>query len=282
MDWIYIFLITLAIILILFVINWLCLIAPRMKDRPSFDKLKKFDYAHRGFHNKEFPENTMPAFERAVKRGYGMELDIQITKDKMVVVHHDNNLKRLCGVDEEIKTLNWDEVKELKIADTKYTSPLFTDVLKMVNGKTPIIVELKCQGDINDMNALCETAWEILKDYKGDYCVESFHPMIVTWFKNNHPEVIRGQLMAKFTGKKGEEDGYPNPFIAFLARNLCTNVMARPDFEAYDCNERNNISLKLCRKIFKIQEVSWTVRDKETFNKLKKDKCICIFENFDA
>ncbi len=273
----WIVLLVLVSLILALAIFWLFSIAPRMSDRPSFDSLRKFDYAHRGLHtaDKSIPENSMAAFENAVNHGYGMEFDLQLTRDKQVVIHHDNSLKRICGVDKLISDLTLEELQEIKLYDTEFTCPLFSDVLKMVDGRTPLIIEYK---SYNNSNELCPIAWEILKDYKGEYCVESFSPVMVEWFKDNHPEVIRGQLMGGFTGKKGTE--IPSIVGAFLARNLFSNIMARPDFEAYDYHFRSNFSLRTARKLFKIQEVSWTVRDKKTFDQLKKDDCICIFEGF--
>lgn len=267
-------LLALALILAAF---WLYAIAPRIRKRPDFSRLRKFDYAHRGLHSadKSIPENSMPAFQHAVDHGYGMEFDLQLTKDKKVVIHHDNSLKRICGVDRLISDLTYEELREVKLCGTEYSCPLFSDVLEMVAGKTPLIIEYKGYGKVEE---LCEAAWEILKDYQGDYCVESFHPMIVAWFKENHPEVVRGQLMGFLTGKKG--DPFPSALGAFFARNLFSNFMTRPDFEAYDYRYRENLGLKTARRLFGMQEVSWTVRDLDTFHKLKDEGCICIFENF--
>ena len=260
----------------LFFILWMFLIAPRLINRPDFTELKKWDYAHRGFHNEIFPENSMPAFENAVKHGYGMEFDLQLTKDKYVVIHHDNNLKRICGVDKKISDITLEELNSIHLKDTEYTCPLFSDVLKTVAGRTPLIIEFK---GYNNVDELCEKGWEVLKDYKGLYCIESFHPGIVRWFKKNQPGVIRGQLMAHFTSKDVET---PNPIVAFCARNMLSNFYARPDFEAYDYHSRIFPGLRLARKLFRIQEFSWTVRDIETHRKLKADNCISIFEKFDA
>ncbi len=265
-------------IIAVIVLFWLWGIAPRIKNRPSFKELEKWDYAHRGYHDKEkgIPENSMAAFKNAVKHGYGMEFDLQMTKDGYVVVHHDNSLKRVCGVDKKISDITLEELNKIHLYDTEYTCPLFSDVLKEVDGKTPMIIEFKGYDKIDE---LCERGWEVLKDYKGLYCIESFHPRIVHWFRKNHPEVIRGQLMAHFTSKDPET---PNPIMAFMGRNMMSNFYARPDFEAYDYHARDNVSLKVCKKLFGIKEVSWTVRDRKTHDKLKKDGCISIFEGFIA
>ena len=265
-------------LLLVFLLFWLYAIAPRLGGRPDLSRLRQFDYAHRGLHtaDRTVPENSMAAFRQAVEKGYGMELDLQLTKDGQVVIHHDNSLKRVCGVDKQISDLSYEELKEYKLYHTEESCPLFSELLAMVGGRTPLIIEYKGYGEIEK---LCQAAWEILKDYRGDYCVESFHPLIVAWFRENHPEVIRGQLMSATAGR---EKGKPLTALgSFFAARLFTNFITRPDFEAYDWHGRNKLSLKLARSLFRIQEVSWTVRDPETFRKLKKDGCICIFENFE-
>ena len=125
------------------------------------------------------------------------------------------------------------------------------------------------------MDILCPLVWEILKDYKGEYCIESFDPKIVAWFKTYHPHVLRGQLMAHFTGKEPE---FNSGFKAFFARNLWTNVVSRPHFEAYDLHARNNISHRIACGLMKMQEASWTIRTAEEYRLCKSAGALCIFE----
>ncbi len=255
---------------------WLYMMAPRMKNRVDFKEFKKYFYAHRGFHkqDKSVPENSLAAFKAAVENGYGMEFDIQLTKDEQVVVHHDHSLKRMCGVDLNVSELTYEEILQYNLLNTTEKVPLLSELLEIVDGKTPLIVELKSH---TDTRRLCELCDEMLKNYKGLYCIESFDVRTVEWFKNNSPETVRGQLMTKTS--KNPPEGV-SKFSAFLAENLCSNFMTRPDFEAYDYKKRNNLALRLCKKLFKIQEVSWTVRDKATNDSLTKDGSICIFEFF--
>ncbi|MEG1426292.1 MAG: glycerophosphodiester phosphodiesterase family protein [Oscillospiraceae bacterium] len=257
---------------------WIFSMAPRLKNRPSFTEFQKYDYAHRGLHSIKYggkiPENSMAAFKLAVENGFGMEFDLQLSLDGYVVIHHDNNLKRICGVDRLISQLTLEELSKLHLSGTEQGIPLLTDVLEAVAGSTPLIIELKGYGNTKE---LCEKSWEILKNYTGLYCVESFDPFIVEWFRENHPEVVRGQLMAHF---RAGENGL-NLFTAFFARNLFTNSFTRPDFEAYDYTSRMNISLRVARSLFHMQEVSWTIRDPQAYDQCKREQCLCIFEGFD-
>lgn len=270
------FVIAVLIVLAVFALFWLWAIAPRTVNKPNWGNMKNYHYAHRGLHDDVLPENSMAAFKAAVEKGYGMEFDLQLTKDKKVVVHHDRSLKRVCGVDKSIGELTYDELREIKLGDSDEATPLFSDVLKMVGGRVPMVIEVKNYDKISE---ICSLMWEELKNYDGEYCIESFHPIIVRWFKKNHPEVVRGQLMTRFTGK--EENGYPNAVLAWLATNLFTNCLTRPDFEAYDHRYRDNVSLKTAKKLYKMQEVNWTVRSMDNFKDLCEEGCLCIFEDFE-
>lgn len=166
----------------------------RLRLRRDFAEMKKYDYAHRGLHEKDLsvPENSMAGFKAAVEAGYGIEFDLQLTKDKKVVVHHDRSLKRVCGADVSIGDLTYKELQQYRLQNTEERVPLFSDVLALVDGRTPLIIELK---HYDDADLLCPLVWELLRNYKGPYCVESFDPYIVQWFRKNHPYVLRGQLM---------------------------------------------------------------------------------------
>lgn len=123
---------------------WLFCIAPA-SPRGDFTEMKKYDYAHRGLHEKDLsvPENSMAGFKAAVEAGYGIEFDLQLTKDKKVVVHHDRSLKRVCGADVSIGDLTYKELQQYCLQNTEERVPLFSDVLALVDGRTPLIIELK-------------------------------------------------------------------------------------------------------------------------------------------
>lgn len=252
---------------------WLWLIAPGKG--ADFIEFHKYDYAHRGLHNKDngVPENSEKAFRLAVQHGFGMEFDLQLTKDKYVVVHHDHTLKRTCGEDVLVSDLTLGELRsKYRLFGTDERVPLFEDVLKLVDGKTPLIIELK---GYNDPAELCELTMKFLDGYKGLYCVESFDPRIVEWFKKNRPEIVRGQLMHHM-----QKNDKLTAFQAFCARNMLTNYMTRPHFEAYDFHARELPSLALARKLFGMQEVSWTIRKQEDYTAAKKLHNLVIFEGF--
>ena len=134
------------IVLLLLCALYLFLIAPASK-RPDDRALRGWLYAHRGLHdgNRDVPENSLEAFRRAAEAGYGVELDVQLTRDGMLVVHHDASLKRVCGVDKAIGSLSYDELCKIPLPDGSRV-PLFSEVLALVDGRVPMIVEVKHYG----------------------------------------------------------------------------------------------------------------------------------------
>ena len=111
---------------------------------------KGLNCAHRGLHAEDqaIPENSIPAFKAAREGGYGVELDVQLSKDGKVVVFHDNDLKRVCGINEWVNSKDWKELSALPLFNTQEHIPLFTDVLEVLDD-TPVIVELKSAGPNN-------------------------------------------------------------------------------------------------------------------------------------
>ncbi|MDO4815521.1 MAG: glycerophosphodiester phosphodiesterase family protein [Bacillota bacterium] len=212
------------------------------------------NFAHRGLHkrDKSVPENSIAAFERASAKGYGMELDVQLSRDGEVVVFHDDTLNRVCGVDSRVDEKTYAELKEMSLCGTEETVPLFSEVLKTVRGRGPLIVELK-NGRSN--KELCEKTYALLKDYNGEYCIESFNPMIVRWFRKNAPEIVRGQLASPPKDYGGEVNG----ITAFVLGNLLLNFLARPQFIAYKIAPKP-FTVKLCEALGAMK-VCWTSHD---------------------
>lgn len=227
------------------------------------------NFAHRGLHkrDKSVPENSIPAFERAAAKGYGMELDVQLSKDGQVVVFHDDTLNRVCGVDSRVDEKTYDELKEMSLCGTEETIPLFSEVLKTVRGRGPLIVELK-NGRSN--RELCEKTYALLQDYHGEYCIESFNPFIVRWFRKNAPEIVRGQLANPIEGYNGEVNG----ITAFILSNVLLNFLARPQFIAYKIGPKP-FTVRLCEALGAMK-VCWTSH--EWVNEKNYD--VVIFEYY--
>ncbi len=272
-------LIYLITILLIVSILYLFLLFPRIK-KPEYHEFTKWHYAHRGFHNNDgdAPENSIRAFELAVKNNYGIELDVQLTKDDKLVVFHDCTLKRVCGIDGKISEYNYDELQKFNLCYSNESIPLFSDVLAKVNGKVPLIIEIKFYTNIAHV---CEKTMECLKDYKGLYCVESFNPMGVAWFRKHYPNILRGQLSSNFKEdyKNNETSGRKYDLAAFCTRHLLSNFLARPDFIAYNHKYKNSISRRICKLLGSVG-VTWTIHTHNDMKKCYDDFDMFIFQDF--
>lgn len=241
----------LILIVLLLIIGFaiLYLIAPNEKrDCSAFRGVM---YAHRGLHEPGVPENSLEAFKRARDAGYGVELDVQYTSDGKIVVFHDGTLNRMCGVDRKVADCTFDELQQYRLEDSEERIPLFEDVLNTL-GDVPLVCEIKNHnGNVNDK--LCQETYDYLCGYKGIYCIESFSPFLVKWFRDNHPEVIRGQLSCNMKKEK------MNIVIKFMMTQLLVNVFSRPDFIAYRHQDANQPGFRICR-MFKPLLVAWTAR----------------------
>lgn len=253
---------------------YLFLIAPRMWKKPDRTPLLNVLYAHRGlFDNKtDAPENSLPAFQKAVEAGYGIELDVQLSKDGIPVAFHDASLKRMCGVEGNVWDYPLSELKQLKLADSNAEVPTLAEVLDVVDGKVPLIIEYKLYVP---QTKVCRLVNDLLRSYTGAYCIESFHPLALLWYRRHRPDVVRGQLCMEFWN----EDKYRgNPFF-FVLSYLVTNAAARPDFIAYKHSDASNLSFRLTKRMGALS-VAWTIKSQTQLEEAKKHFDLFIFDSF--
>lgn len=241
---------------------------------PGLPELRRWNYAHRGLHDADKPENSMAAFRAALAGGYGIELDIHLMRDGNLAVIHDSSLKRIAAADVRIEDLSTQDLTSYHLAGTGECIPLFADVLDLFAGRAPLIVELKvADGNYAD---LCQAACRLLDSYNGPYCIESFDPRAVAWFRKHRPEVIRGQLSENWMGKK-----LPVPAVLrWILTYHISNIYTRPDFIAYKYADRKVFGTEICRKFWNLQGVSWTLKTPEEYAIAVEEGWIPIFEGF--
>lgn len=235
-------------------------------------------FAHRGLHDldKGIVENTLQAFEAACTSGYGMELDIQFSADRQVVVFHDDDLTRLCGDSRKVWTIPLAELQTIPLAGRADARiPTLREVLDTVNGRAPLLIELK-NGPFN--RQLCEALMEHLKDYRGEYLVESFNPLIVFWFRRHAPQIVRGQLVDALPSYRPAVNG----IAAFFMAGLLFNFLSRPNFVAYNANAPRFFSPHFQRFMFHTPMAAWTVRDPALAALIEKRHEMNIFEGAGA
>ena len=268
-------LITIATIVILIVI-YIFLTLPRVFDSANMDLLAT-DYAHRGLHDENIPENSLAAYSNAIDNGYGIEIDVQLSSDGEIFVFHDSTATRMCGVDKKISEMTADEIKSLRLLNTDEHIPTLAEVLTLVDAKVPLLIEVKYYAQTKK---LCELLADALDVYYGSFAIQSFDPRILRYFKKYRPRFARGQLVAKKPkrNEKKEVDSQ-NPIVTFLLNHLLLNVLSRPDFISIQNNHTRELGFVLATEVFKAKAFIWTVRTKKQYNFFKRQGYFCIFEN---
>lgn len=270
-----------ALILLAALLAYAWAIHPQMPRR-DIAPLMGVDYAHRGLWTtndpgaENRPENSVAAFRAAADKGYGIELDVHRTADGQLLVHHDDNLKRLTGTDVVIGRSTLAELRRATLPNGEPV-PTFDEVLAAVDGRVPLIVEVKVE---NNADALSEAVYKRMQRYDGPWCMESFDPKAVEWFRRNAPEIIRGQLAFDAAGKgKTFKLWMRNLGIATMLQNW----WGRPDFIAFDAKSEkwHTLSMKLLR-LMRPWFVAWTVRSQADMDALRGRYDLQIFERFEA
>jgi glycerophosphoryl diester phosphodiesterase len=227
--------------------------------------------AHRGLHNEIRPENSLVAIDEAVQRGFPVEIDVQTSIDGRAIVFHDWNLQRLTGFDGRVKLTNSAEIAKLRLAGGSERVPLLEDVLDLVNGRQPLIVEIKNR---KRPGALEPEVSRILRKYKGAVAVHSFNPFSLGWFRRNHPGLCRGQISCSF-----DTDDMASWKKVILA-HYGMNWMSRPHFISHHWKQLPAIVPTLLRLLLRMPLLTWTVRGEkeETFARRYADNV--FFESY--
>lgn len=239
----------------------------------SFDNFLNIPIAHRGLHNDKFVENSPSAFKAAIENGFGIETDVHLLQDGVVAVFHDDNIKRVCGKDVKIESLTSAQLKDYPMEGSGEIIPTLPELLKMVDGRVPVLIELKTlKGIVNN-----DLARAVLRDlkaypYKDVIALQSFDPFAVKWLSKNQNEYPYGQLASMESHK-----GIPSFIDSFMGKLGCAKI-SRPMFIAYDIRFTPNKWIQAyLDKFFPV--ISWTVRTKEELQLAKDTTCNFIFEN---
>ncbi|MCQ2466819.1 MAG: glycerophosphodiester phosphodiesterase [Clostridia bacterium] len=259
-------------ILAFFIALILILMKPNRR-RTNMEPFKNTFIAHRGlFNNVDLPENSYPAFEAAIDKNFGIELDVQLTKDNQLVVFHDGNINRMCGVKKKISSLTYEQLSSYKLLDTDLSVPLFEDVISLIDGKVPVIIEIKAHGAFMKATKMLVKR---LESYKGIYCIQSFNPAIIRWLKVNKPDITRGILSNDYLR-------LPKKTLTqkFIVSNLLFNAWCKPDFISYNHEYPSKIALKVCKSFYNCNMVGWNIKSSENLDYAKKFFEVYIFDSF--
>jgi glycerophosphoryl diester phosphodiesterase len=226
--------------------------------------------AHRGLHDDRRIENSLSAFAAAIEKGYPFELDVHLMKDGTIVVHHDDNLKRLCGVDRPLKDMTLPELKSIPFTGSNERVPTFQEVLDLTKGQVPILVEMKISNSFDPV--FPEALLKLLDGYpyKDKIALQSFNPYAVRWLKDHTEQYPIGQLSSnKLSGQKAH--------IQFMFKTLLVNRISHPDFVSFDVLYLPSCFVKGVRRRGR-PIIAWTINDDKKRQTALKNADQFIFE----
>ena len=264
---------SIALTLTLLFLLWIFLIAPKKPRAAQLAPFRDRAYAHRGLWGEGAPENSRAAFERAAERGFAIELDVQLSRDGTVMVFHDYTLDRMCTKEGRLSDFTAAELGKMPLDGMETeTIPTLREVLETVAGRVPLLIELK--GESGN-TALCPALLDTLADYKGEWCVESFNPLLLQWFRKNAPHVLRGLLWTDL----GKEKRDGSPLVNFLLTRMWLNCLCRPHFIAWDHKYPRGMARALAHRMGAASFV-FTVKDATAYRAFLDAGIAPIFDEF--
>jgi len=236
--------------------------------------IKHAKIAHRGLYTKDqsVPENSMLAFQKALEKGYAIELDVNMTKDDVVIAFHDFHLQRVFNDHRHIDELTYAQLKEMNLFQTHEKVSTLSEVINYVHGKVPLLIELKPHGNVKK---LCHETMRVLEHYQGPYALFSFHPRVVYILRKKYPWVIRGQISEYF-----KDDLNMRKLSKYLMKSMFFNRFTKPDFISYGINDLPNKYLDKYKKKG-LTIISYAAQSQEAYNRVKSFYDNVVFEYFE-
>ena len=213
--------------------------------------LKGHAYAHRGLHGAGLVENSPSAFAAAIARGFGIECDVQRSRDGEAMVFHDWDLDRLTGETGQVKARDAADLARIALGGTGDTIPTLADLLARVAGKVPLLIEIKSKREVR-FAPLCFAVRRALEGYRGPVAVMSFDPRVVRWFSVQAPRIVRGLVVTEEGGRT----------LSGIFRRHLSLWQARPEFLAYDIRDLPS-RFASAQRHRGLPLLTWTVRSEE-------------------
>ena len=258
MHLIFIVLIIIAVLSLAFLLLALYMICPGKK-RSEMERYARVRYAHRGLHDDKKVENSMSAFKAAKDMGFGIELDIRLSKDGELVVFHDESLTRMTGKEGKVTDYTADELSKMSLLGSDDGIPTLRQVLDLIDGSVPLLIEMKkSMGEGN----VAEKFIKVIEGYKGDFIVESFNPFELRTVRKSRPDILRGMLSMDYS----KEEKFKDKFLYKLLQNLMFNFLARPDFIAYEKEGYALHTVRFIRRSFGTTLFAWTIKSQDEEN----------------
>jgi glycerophosphoryl diester phosphodiesterase len=248
-----------------------------MRDRSAFLR----PIAHRGLHDaaKGIIENTVAAFEAAIVRGYGIECDVRPAGCATPMVFHDLTLERLVEAEGPLAAHEAAALKRLAYRGAGGSMIDLADLLDLVGGRVPLLIEIKSEWEAPDPRYLRAIA-DTVGGYRGPVALMSFDPAVMAGIRQLAPHVPRGIVSGLFAGdcwwrgKLGAERAYS-------LTHLLESGPAAPDFYAYDVNALPTPVTRFVREVLGLPLFTWTVRTEEQRETAARWADAPIFEGYE-
>lgn len=226
--------------------------------------------AHRGLHDKfgRVPENSLAAFEAAAEKGFAVELDVRFTADKKMVVFHDADTSRMCGESLVISQTEYAQLRKLRLSGSDERILLLSEVLKLINGRVMVFIELKRSPEVPDAE---KRLAHLMKKYSGEFAVQSFDPLSLMRLRAADPDIIRGQLVSTHNGDK--------KFLRQLASvKTVWKSLSKPQYLAWDLR---SVTLEAAFAAADIDAhfITWTANNEKLIEAAESFSGSIIFEN---
>jgi len=236
--------------------------------------LLQIPIAHRGLHNRDngVIENSVSAVREAVKLGYGVELDLQLSADGEAIVFHDDDLDRLTESSGPVHRKTTAELTAIALLGSTDTPMTLQKIMDEIAGQVPVLLELKNQKD-RDTGALEHSTAQVLKTYKGPVAVMSFNPRMVARLAELLPEIPRGLTTGSFEG-----EGLPEA--------IKDHLHAISDFDAVGaCFVSHEASELEAPRVAELKRagypiLTWTIRSEASEKEVRKIADNITFEGY--
>lgn len=238
--------------------------------------------AHRGLHDaaRGIVENTGPAFEAAVAKGLGIECDLRPAHGGWPVVFHDETLDRLIDGSGDVGSLTPADLARLRYRAAPATPLLsFADLLDLVGGRVPLLVEIKSEWTPPDADFL-GLVTSLASGYRGPLALMSFDPAVMTACATLAPAIPRGIVSGLY--RRGDAEGWWDdrlgPDRQERLSHLLESAAAMPDFFAYHVAALPTPVTRYVREVQKLPLFTWTVRSDADWDRARTWADAPIFE----
>lgn len=208
-------------------------------------------FAHRGLHGRGIVENSRAAFSAAIALGHGIELDVQAAMGGEALVFHDETLDRLTNEHGDFSGRSAEELEKTPLAGSNETIPRLTEILALVAGRAPVLIEVKAPGAL--VGQLCLSVRRALEGYGGQAAIMSFNPNVGNWFLTHAPRIVRGLVVTE------EGQSSRTERLKGGVKRLFSLWRAKPDFLAYDIRDLPS-AFAGRQRARGLKLLTWTVR----------------------